>query len=358
MASEGVWSACEVIPVAHPDSREPVLAIIGETVHLVWNYNKGIYHSWRSVGGWTPPTKVAIGEQPALRATPDGRLHCLFVNQFARNYEIYYVWWDGAQWTLPMNVSRTYGVSTQPSLAVGPDNTLHAVWADSTPGYSVIYYGTRVSAFWANRPLPTGRGTAPAVAVSPDSEIIVAWQERREDTGVYDVLCSTNLNGSWGAPESISDSAQGNSLFPSICVSPGAEIHLLWQEEINGQYRAYHAQRHASGWSQPEDVSEEASDCRLARLASNPLGYVHAAWSDGGRIVHCIKAASPDASWRNVETPAADCWEPMGLDIAVSAARRAHIVWSALDDSAVRMLFWARREPFPKYSLNFPVAVG
>jgi len=65
--------------------------MLGETVHLVWNCNRQLYHAWRTSEGWSQATTVAIGEQLALAATPDGQLHCLFVNQFARNYEIYHV---------------------------------------------------------------------------------------------------------------------------------------------------------------------------------------------------------------------------------------------------------------------------
>ena len=143
MAPKGPWSSSEVLEVATAESREPAVAMLGETLHLVWNCNQQLYHAWRTADGWSQATPVAIGEQPVLAAAPDGQLHCLFVNQFARNYEIYHVWWDGARWSLPVNVSRTAGASSQPALAVGADGSLHAAWADTTPGYSVVYYGTR-----------------------------------------------------------------------------------------------------------------------------------------------------------------------------------------------------------------------
>ena len=168
MAPKGPWSSSEVLEVATAESREPAVAMLGETLHLVWNCNQQLYHAWRTADGWSQATPVAIGEQPVLAAAPDGQLHCLFVNQFARNYEIYHVWWDGARWSLPVNVSRTAGASSQPALAVGADGSLHAAWADTTPGYSVVYYGTRDSFFWSTRPVPSGRGAAPTIASAPD----------------------------------------------------------------------------------------------------------------------------------------------------------------------------------------------
>ena len=85
MAPKGPWSSSEVLEVASAESHEPAVAMLGETLHLVWNCNRQLYHAWRTTEGWSQATMVAIGEQPALAATPDGQLHCLFVNQFARN---------------------------------------------------------------------------------------------------------------------------------------------------------------------------------------------------------------------------------------------------------------------------------
>ncbi len=73
MTQKAPWSASEVIPVAAIDSREPAIAMIGETLHLVWNHNRMLYHAWCSAGAWSQPTRVAIGEQPVLAAAGDQR---------------------------------------------------------------------------------------------------------------------------------------------------------------------------------------------------------------------------------------------------------------------------------------------
>ena len=231
MAPKGPWSMSMVLEVATAESREPALAILGETPHLVWNHNGQLYHAWRNTEGWSQATPVAIGEQPALAVAQDGQLHCLFVNQFAENFEIYHAWWDGARWSLPINVSRTSGASTQPVLAIGVNGSLHAAWADTTPGYSVVYYGTRDSFFWSNRPVPSGRGAAPTIATTPDGAIFIAWQDRRSDTGNYDVFCSTYRDDTWYPPQSVSDNAGANSLSPKLAATTQGDVHLIWQEE-------------------------------------------------------------------------------------------------------------------------------
>ncbi|MGC8781282.1 MAG: hypothetical protein ACP5UQ_10490, partial [Anaerolineae bacterium] len=161
---------------------------------------------------------VAVGEQPTLVAGPAGRLHCLFAHQFMRNYEIYEAVWDGERWSLPVNASLTYGASTRPVAAIGADGAVHAAWSDTTPGYSTIYYGTRSSTFWANRPVPGARGAMPAIAATSDGAVFIAWSDRRGDTGAYDVFCTIYRDNVWSAPESISDSRAADSLWPRLIV--------------------------------------------------------------------------------------------------------------------------------------------
>jgi hypothetical protein len=358
MAPKGPWSSSEVLEVAAAESREPAVAMLGETLHLVWNCNRQLYHAWRTSEGWSRATTVAIGEQPALAAAPDGQLHCLFVNQFARNFEIYHVWWDGIRWSLPVNVSRTLGASSLPVLAVGSDGSLHAAWADTTPGYSVIYYGTRGSFFWSARPVPSGRGAAPTITSTPDGAIFIAWQDRRSDTDNYDIFCSTYRDDTWQPPESVSDSASTNSLLPKLAASKQGEVHLIWQEEREGLYHIFHSDHRSNGWSQPIDVSQTTADCRLAQIANNPLGYIHVAWSDGQTISLDVRPTLPDAPWRNPETASEDCYEIDALVMAVSNARTSYIIWCALDQSDTRQLFYAQREPFPRHVVFLPIVAG
>lgn len=351
------WSASEVIPVAAIDSREPAIAMIGETLHLVWNHNRMLYHAWCSAGAWSQPTRVAIGEQPVLAATAGGQLHCLFVNQFLRNYDIYHVAWDGNAWSLPVNASLTYGASSQPALALGADGTLHAVWTDTTPGHSTIYYGTRGSTFWANRSVPSGRGIAPSIAAAPDGTIFVAWSDRRSDTGVYDVFCSIYRDNVWNPPESISDSADANSLAPRLAIDSRGACHVIWEEKRDGSCHIFHADRRPNGWATPSDVSEVEADCRLARIIANPAGFVHVIWSDGWSLTQRAKAIAFDAPWRASEPAAPNCCEATGLSPAMGATRRAHLVWSGLDDADVRRLFHSEREQFPRFSVFMPIVM-
>lgn len=355
MTPNAPWSASQAIPVATAESDQPAAAMIGETLHLIWSHHRMLYHAWRAEDAWSQPVQVAIGEQPTLAATAGGQLHCLFVNQFLRNYEIYHVSWGGRSWTLPVNVSLTYGASQQPVLAVADDGTLHAAWADTTPGYATIYYGMRGGTFWANRPVPSGRGSTPALAVAPDGAIYIAWADRRGDTGVSDVFCCIYRDQIWYPPESVSDSAHANSSCPQLAIDARGVCHMIWGEECNDAYHVFHAERRATGWTRPTDLSQAATDCRLLRLVNNPAGFIHAIWSDTWSLTHRVKAAAFDATWHASEPITSDDLEVVGLSPALSWSRRLNLVWAGYDRAGSRRLFYAEREPFPRFNVFMPI---
>ncbi len=348
------WSVGEEVPVAPAESAEPTSAMLGDVLHVVWSHNRMLHHAWRDAEGWSQPTPVAYGEQPALAAAGE-RLHCLFSAQFMRNYEIYHVAWDGVRWSLPVNVSSTYGVSRHPVLAAGSDGVLHAAWADTTPGYSTIYYGTRGATFWANRPVPSGRGIMPAIAVAPDGAVYIAWSDRRSDTGAYDVYCALYRDNIWYPPESVSDSATADSLYPQLAIDARGVCHIIWSEDNGETCRIYHADRRPQGWAKPTDVSQADADLGLARLAINPFGFVHVFWSDGATIHHRIKPQAFDAAWRSSELVTPNFAEPSALSPALSASRRAHVVWCGRDAAGSCRLFHVERTPFPSPSVFLPI---
>ena len=156
----------------------------------------------------------------------------------------------------------------------------------------------------------------------------------------------------------MSDSAGVNSLLPKLIATKQGDVHLIWQEERDSLYHVFHSDRRPNGWSQPIDVSQIAADCRLVQIAANPLGYIHAAWSDVQTISLDVRPTTLDAPWHNPETASEECYEIDGLAMAVSNARTSHIVWSALDQSDTRQLFYAQREQYPTHTVFLPIVVG
>ena len=356
MPSEARWSPSEVVPGALPGSRWPALAAIADTLHCVWAQQRVLYHAVRSGTEWTQPVRVATGEQPALAVAPDGKLHCVFSNQFAGNYEVYYTRWNGTAWALPQPVSRTTGASRYPAVAASQAGSLHAVWADTTPGYSVIYEGRLGRVFWTSLPVPSGRGNMPALAITPQGNAYVAWQDRLSDTGRYGVLSSILSDGKWSLPEFVSDTPTAHSLFPQLAANPQGRCHVVWQGERDAsRYTVYHCDRRTGGWSEPAAISAADSDCRLPRIAANRQGYLQAVWLQGNRLCHRVRPPEPEANWWAIETAEGVFTEASDLSIAIGWSGALHVVWSGMGSSGSQ-LFHTRREPVFKHTILLPIA--
>ena len=302
MASDSPWSHSEVLPGATPDSREPALAAVSETIHLVWNKDKVLYHAIHDGMAWSAPLKIAVGEQPALAATADGTLHCLFANKFLGTYEIYHVTWSGDAWSLPQPVSRTSGVSTNPALAVGPDSALYAAWADTTPGYSAIFYGKYDGTFWSSVPIPSGRGSMPSLAATPDGALCVVWQDRISSSNCFDIFSGTYWDGSWSVPEIVSDTPTAHSVKPRVAVNVAGKLYMVWQEQQGDVYSVRFADRHPDGWNDGIDISAAGTDNRLPAIMTNRLGYIEVVWLEGNRLSHRIRSPEDTAIWWPAES--------------------------------------------------------
>lgn len=355
MTPENPWSVRELIAGAAPGSRSPALATLGEVPHLVWTQEGVLYHASRTAEGWSAAVRVASGYQPALAATADGRLHCLFTHQFMGNAEIYHVTWDGSLWSLPQPVSRTSGASSHPALVVAPDGSLHAVWADNTPGYATIYHGRWAGAQWSSMPIPNARGTMPALAFTPGGDLYVAWQGRLDDGGRYEVFCAVQRGKEWSLPEDVSDNPDHHSLFVGIATNVQGGCHLIWQEEEDGLYHIRHSDRRPGGWAVPVVVSSGDEDCRLPRIASIRQGFLQVVWQEGEVLRHRVRPPDYETTWWAPETASSECAGLGDLALAISPSGRAHVVWSSLDESGTSRLYYVQRAPLFRFSGFVPV---
>jgi len=356
------WSDASLLTFAPAGGAEPAALVAGESLHLVFVANKALYHTRLSLTGaspaWQPPVRFASGESPALAVTPDGRLYCAFTNWFLGNCEVFCAAWDGQRWALPQVVSRTTGVSTSPALAAGPDGSLHAVWADTTPGRSTIYYGRKGDVAWINGPIPSGAGSYPALAVAPDGELLVAWQDRLAETGVFEVFCASRKDGTWGVPQIISDSPQRHSLYPKLACNSQGNCHLVWQEEAGYTYVIRSAERLPGGWTSPRDLSDPGTDCRLGRILSRSTNIFQAIWACGPVMRHRARPADSRAFWWQAETAQSYCEGISDLAVTIDAGGATHLIWSAYQTASQRQLYYARRDPVPMQCVFIPIVIG
>jgi hypothetical protein len=356
MTPDSHWSGAQVVPTGPGDCREPAVTVTGgEVLHTAWTQGSNLYHAYLSGGSWSAPNQIAVGSQAALATAPDGSVHCLFSAQMLGNVEIYHSTWDGARWSLPEIVSRTGGTSIAPALAVGTDGSLHASWADSTPGYSTIYYGRRVEAGWTSGPIPNGSGSYPALALDSGGQIYVAWQSRSPATGLFEIFCARNGNGAWTLPEDVSANSQSHAIYPSLTLTALGICHLVWQEDRGGIFCIRHADRYPNGWSENHDLTQSGADCRLPHICTNRQGYPQVVWAEGEVVTHRVRPVERNAAWWQVEAACDPGGAVSHLAAAITGKGELHAVWAAYAEGETRRLLHARRESVFKPAVVPPV---
>jgi len=284
-----VWSEAGSLFSSLADSRSPAMAVARDgTLHVLWEEGSDIYHSYRRDGLWFLPERVATGERPSMVVDKEGTPHAIFANEFGGNWEIYYVTWRYETWTLPRNISHTSGISGNPRLAVAPDGKLHAAWADTTPGYSVIYYARLLGNYWVNNCIPSARGGAPAVAVDAQERVHVAWQDQDTPFGAFDIYYSRWDGTDWSLPENISFNNSAHSAICGLGLDKDGTAHLVWEEQVGDGWQAWcegtvvrscRKGAAARGWFPVETIAGNAQGVEDVELATGADGDVHAVWS-------------------------------------------------------------------------------
>jgi hypothetical protein len=317
-------------------SRAAAMAVGINLVHVVWEEGGHVYHRMSHGGVWSSIRSIATGEQPSIVVDGSGMAHVVFVNEFDQNYEVYYCRWNGSNWSLPRNVSNTSGVSSAPSIAIEPSGVLHVVWADNTPGYSVIYHAYWNGTYWLNEPIPYATGGAPAIAVSASGLVDVLWQDRDAPDLPYEIYHSQWNGQEWSLPENLSDSASEQSIIPSVATDQNDQIHVTWQEKVNGRYVIYYTYGQVSYWSIPEPVSGDSADAYLPIAVVRPPlqgnatasgGAVYVGWDESTLAVYRSKNAA-GGEWSQPNTLLTDPLGVAELQLAMDGAGLFHAVWS------------------------------
>ncbi len=327
VTASGSTSWAPPVNVSHSNvaSQSPSVAVTpGGQVHVVWEENGAIYHSYEKNGAWSAPRQLFLGSQPVIVSAGDDGVGMLFVQPNGSVMDVFYTHWDGSAWASPRNISQTSGNSVSPDLAVGPDGHLHAVWTDTSPGYPAIYQAdSSDGVIWSSGPVPDASGISPAIAVGKNGELFVVWQQRYAgDATPYEVfLCSYTSQDGWSLPEDISNSPDVSSTLPDLSASPDGTVHVVWQEGNDILY----TWGLPDSWAAPAHLSS-GGNAYAPRVIVDRSGGVHAAWDEDTAILYRHSSGSGKA-WEAVETVASDDAGAMNVALATDTSDHPHVAW-------------------------------
>lgn len=298
-----LWSTPIPIASGLTDATRPVLAQTADgATHALWESGGNVFYAAQLPGmGWSQGERIASGIEPSLAIDGAGQLHAVFANQFLGNYDIFHSVYQAGAWTLPINVTRTSGVSMKPVLATGNNGQVHVAWMDNSPGYWTIYTAVWSGGFWSSQPIPNGRGQAPAIAVTQDAKVFLAWQDRvptlDNPSGVFNILLSQWQGGSWSVPINVSDRTDLDAIGVSLATTADGLAHLVWIEGLQTVRYDFGA---GAYWPNPQTVVHATVMARGPRIAVAPGDVLHIAW-DEGEVLRITSAAKAPPSWPKPE---------------------------------------------------------
>ncbi len=294
------WSAPAPIVSELPKATKPTLLFAPDrTAHMVFESLGIIYHASQTPGtSWGTPRKIATGVSPTAILDAQGRLHVVYINEFMGNYDVYHVRLTSSGWTAPVYAAYTSGRSADPAIVADDGGKIHLAWMDNTSGSWAIHTGSWNGLHWTSSPVTNGRGQSPALAISPQQTLVLAWQDR-VPTGVdtwghFDIYQSERKDGFWGLPVNVSVNASFSpgvdAIGVSMVVTSDGLIHLAW---CNDEQQIRYNMGRGLYWPRPVDVSVRRELIRGLDLRLGNDGLLYLAWDEGTRV--SVTAAAPNS---------------------------------------------------------------
>ena len=208
-------------------------------------------------------------------------VHSVWRDHRDGNYEIYYKRSSdgGISWGTDTRLTNNLSYSVYPSIAVS-GSVVHIAWSDDRDGNYEIYYkrSTDSGIIWgADNRLTNNPSTSEYSSVSVSGLVVhVLWQDQRD--GNYEIYYKRSTDGgaSWEQDIRLPNNPEF-SVFSSVSVS-GSAVNAAWADQRNGNLEIYYKLSTDGGVSWGTDT----------RLTNNSAFSQNPSISVSGSIVHVV----------------------------------------------------------------------
>jgi len=286
-------------------------------IHVVWLDNRDhsgsiseVYYKKYSAGtGWGLDTRltfeVMIGvdneNNPIIesqdKATPGivmdsgGNLVVYYENITTQKAEVLTYTATTSSWDSIPTMLGDGGVSEiNPVLAVDSSDNIHAVWKSLITGNLQIFYRKYIplTGWGISQQLTTvlSEKKTPNIIVDSSDTLQVAWADSRDTTGptYFEIYYKKKpAAGSWTADTRLSFALSSDSLNPYLCSDSSGNLHLVWEDDRDGNFEIYYLKWSASSssWGSEGRLTSEVSPSNNPRVAVDSSGQLHVIWQDG-----------------------------------------------------------------------------
>jgi len=238
-----------------------------------------------------------------------------------------------ADYRLTNDPNESRCATTKAVAANGP--SVHLVWFDNRDGNQEIYYkssGDTGLTWNADVRLTNNASNSqtPRIVIS-GTNLHVVWQDNRD--GNYEVYYqrSTDSGANWGADTRLTSNSSW-SLFPTLAVS-GSLIYLLWMDDRDGNRETYFKRSTDNGitWSGDLRLSNDA-DWTWAPAIAVSADTVHAVWYESdaggnlGKEIFYARSTNAGVTWNAATNLTNDPGVSMGPCVGTSGST-VHVTW-------------------------------
>lgn len=291
-----LWSTPITFPVPGADSEDAAaISTHEDNVHLVFHARTGVsaglydifYTQWDGTS-WSYTTKISDplgGHWPDIAVDTQGRAHVVWQSSWQG---IQYTRYDGVSWSTPITLTNPGSSASAPAIAIDGMNRVHVVWSQDMPEYpSDIFYTAWDGAQWSvpmNLSNTPGYSTSPDIAADRLGNVYVVWTNDR--TTSDGVIFRTWDGFSWSTPQVV----RALGLQPAVAAGDYGAAHLVWAEWAALATNIYHSGKRGTLWSQPTNLSNVVwctVVCPLRpTITVGPIGDVHVLWNKGYNLYY------------------------------------------------------------------------
>jgi len=173
----------------------------------------------------------------------------------------------------------------------------------------------------------------PAIALDAQGNPHVVWSEERSDAG-RDIYYSRWDGTSWTGPFAVT-ATTSRSMRPHLAVDSAGLVHIVWEDDRDGQIKIFYSQGNDTSWSSPISLSGAAS---YPKIGIDSTGTRHVVWDDKVGTWDIFYASSTDGqSWVTEWIPGSG--SGYASDMAVDHQDVVHVVWI----TGLSQIHYARR---------------
>jgi len=203
----------------------------------------------------------------------------------------------GVGWGTAQAIESNAGDAIAPQVALDSGGNAIAVWRQADGAQINVWVNRYAAGAWGATPqsfvptdtvtTDTGDAAAPQVAVDPDGDGIVVWQQQQTPTTSTvnppnDVWAThySAASSSWDPTPRLLETASGNAINPRIAMDDTGNGLAVWQQTDGARYNIW-ASRYAAGtgWATAQLIeTDDTGNALVPQIAVNQAGNGIATW--------------------------------------------------------------------------------